>query len=90
MAFVICEPCIKCREMACLQVCPVEAFHEGPDRLVIDSQICIDCGACSPACPHKAIFDQDDVPQRWKSFVALNAVHSKAWPGIIDPIILKT
>jgi ferredoxin len=27
----------------CVEVCPVEAFHEGPDMLSIDPETCIDC-----------------------------------------------
>jgi ferredoxin len=36
---------------------------------------CIDCGACLPACPVQAIFELDDVPQKWKPFIEINARH---------------
>jgi ferredoxin len=39
----------------------------------IDPDECIDCGACEPACPVTAIFTEDDVPDNWKEYTALNA-----------------
>jgi ferredoxin len=52
--------------------------------LVIDPDVCIDCGACIPECPVQAIHMQDDVPDKWKSFIALNAEKSKALPVITE------
>lgn len=34
---------------------------------------CIDCGACVPACPVEAIFAFDEIPGKWKQYVAVNA-----------------
>ena len=36
MTFVVTETCIKCKYMDCVEVCPVDCFHEGPNFLVID------------------------------------------------------
>ena len=72
MTFVVTEACIKCKYTDCVEVCPVDCFHEGPNMLVIDPEECIDCGACEPECPVTAIFPEDDVPQQWKAFVASN------------------
>jgi len=41
---------------------------------VIHPDECIDCGACEPACPTKAIFPEESVPAKWKEYVQLNAV----------------
>ena len=41
--------------------------------LYIDPAECIDCGACEPACPVEAIFEEDAVPDKWKDFTAKNA-----------------
>lgn len=41
--------------------------------LVIHPEECIDCGACEPECPVQAIFAEDDVPEEWHEFIALNA-----------------
>ena len=39
----------------------------------IDPEVCIDCGACEPACPVQAIFPQDLVPAQWAQYTAINA-----------------
>ena len=36
MTFVVTENCIKCKYTDCVEVCPVDCFHEGPNFLVID------------------------------------------------------
>jgi len=41
--------------------------------LVIHPDECIHCGACEPECPVDAIFEDDDVPEKWKDYVELNA-----------------
>ena len=41
--------------------------------LYIDPEVCIDCGACEPACPVQAIFPQDLVPEQWKHYTEINA-----------------
>ena len=82
MPFVITENCIKCKYTDCVEVCPVDCFHEGPNFLVIDPDECIDCSLCEPECPAKAIFSEDDVPADQAHFVALNATLAKDWPVI--------
>ena len=62
MTFVVTETCIKCKYTDCVEVCPVDCFHEGPNMLVIDPDECIDCTLCVPECPVEAIFAEDDVP----------------------------
>ena len=36
MTYVITENCIKCKYTDCVEVCPVDCFHEGPNFLVIN------------------------------------------------------
>jgi ferredoxin len=83
LTFVVSEPCIKCRYTDCVEVCPVDCFHEGPNFLVIDPDQCIDCGACEPECPTKAIFPGDVLPEQWEEYRALNARLSREWPSIL-------
>lgn len=83
MAFIVCEPCIKCKYTECVNVCPVACFREGENMLVIDPDECIDCGVCVDECPVHAIFSEDEVPEKWKEYIALNAQYAKQWP-IID------
>jgi ferredoxin len=60
----------------------VDCFHEGVNMLVIDPEVCIDCGLCPPECPVSAIFAEEDLPEKWKAFVAINAKYSPTWPVI--------
>jgi ferredoxin len=82
MTFVVTENCIKCKYMDCVEVCPVDCFHEGPNFLVIDPEECIDCAVCEPECPAEAIFAEDDVPASQVHFTALNAELAQQWPVI--------
>ena len=36
MTYVVTDNCIKCKYTDCVDVCPVDCFHEGPNFLVID------------------------------------------------------
>jgi len=82
MAFIVAEPCIKCKYTDCVDVCPVDCFHEGANMLTIDPDECIDCGACEPECPTSAIFSEDDLPEKWSEYVELNKRLSADWPVI--------
>ena len=84
MPFIILENCIKCKYTDCVDVCPVDCFHEGPNFLVIDPDECIDCALCEPECPTEAIVADDKVPPGMEHFVELNAELSKEWPVIAE------
>src|SRR5882724_8217291 len=84
MSHVVMESCIKCKCTDCVDVCPVDCFHEGPNMLVIDPDECIDCAVCIPECPVNAIAPEEDVPEEQKKFTALNAELAKIWPVITD------
>lgn len=84
MTYVVTDNCIKCKYTDCVEVCPVDCFHEGPNFLVIDPEECIDCTLCEPECPAEAIFADDDVPAGQEAFTELNAELSKVWPVIAE------
>lgn len=84
MTFVVTENCIKCKFTDCVDVCPVDCFHEGPNFLVIDPDECIDCTLCEPECPANAIFSEDEVPEEQLEFIKLNAQLAKQWPSITE------
>ncbi len=74
MTYIITEPCIGVLDKGCVEVCPVDCIH-GTDEdtmLYIDPDECIDCGACVPECPVEAIFAEDEVPEKWQSFIPIN------------------
>jgi ferredoxin len=84
MPYVVAEPCIKCKYTDCVEVCPVDCFHEGPNMLVIHPEECIDCGACVPVCPTNAIFAEEELPEKWKDYLALNAELAAGWPVLAE------
>lgn len=84
MTFVVTENCIKCKFTDCVDVCPVDCFHEGPNFLVIDPDECIDCSLCEPECPANAIHAEDEVPKDQQEFIQLNAELAKIWPTISE------
>jgi ferredoxin len=84
MAYVVTDSCIRCKYTDCVEVCPVDCFHEGPNFLVIDPNECIDCTLCVPECPVNAIFAEDDVPEDQKHFTALNAELAQNWPVLTE------
>lgn len=84
MTFVVTENCIKCKYTDCVEVCPVDCFHEGPNFLVIDPEECIDCTLCEPECPAEAIYPEDDLPADQQAFLELNRELSTQWPVISE------
>jgi NAD-dependent dihydropyrimidine dehydrogenase PreA subunit len=81
MAYVIAEPCIGTKDMACVDACPVDCIHPKKDesnnseqvQLFIDPVECIDCGACVPVCPVSAIYAADDLPEKWAEYTTKNS-----------------
>ncbi len=84
MTYVVLENCIRCKYTDCVDVCPVDCFHEGPNFLVIDPDECIDCSLCEPECPAEAILPEDDLTEDQQPFIALNAELAKNWPVLSE------
>ena len=80
MAYVIAEPCIGVKDTACVDACPVDAIHPmngktggvATPQLYIEADKCICCAACVPVCPVSAIYEEDDLPEKWKHYVQIN------------------
>lgn len=87
MTYVVAEPCINCKYTDCVAVCPVDAFREGPNFLVIHPDDCIDCDACVPECPVEAIFPDDEVPEKWEQYTEINERLAEQWD---DKVINET
>jgi ferredoxin len=86
MTHVVTDNCINCKYTDCVEVCPVDCFHEGPNFLVIDPDECIDCTLCVAECPVFAIFPEMDVPKGQEKYLAINAELAKQWPVIASKI----
>jgi len=86
MTYVVTDACVKCKYTDCVDVCPVDCFHEGPNFLVIDPDECIDCTLCVAECPVEAIYAEDDVPADQQAYIQLNAELSKHanWTVIVE------
>ena len=84
MTYVVTENCIRCKYTDCVDVCPVDCFHEGPNFLVIDPDECIDCTLCEPECPVEAIFSEEEMPPGQEEFLQINAELAKKWPVITE------
>jgi ferredoxin len=50
--------------------------------LVIDSEECIDCGACEPECPVEAIYPEDAVPDKWEPFIRINYAYPEGMESV--------
>ncbi|MHC3474207.1 ferredoxin [Streptomyces sp. 7R007] len=70
MTYVIAQPCVDIKDKACVEECPVDCIYEGPRKMYINPDECVDCGACESACPMEAIFFEEDLPQEWSAFRA--------------------
>ncbi|HET6645844.1 MAG TPA: 4Fe-4S binding protein [Pyrinomonadaceae bacterium] len=86
MTYVVVELCVDCKYTDCAAVCPVEAFHELPDRLYINADTCIDCDACVPECPVEAIFADTNVPENYAHWTQINIDEAPKYPVISQKI----
>lgn len=89
MAYVIAQPCIEEKDGSCTEVCPVDCIHptkdepgyEAAKQLFINPGECIDCDACVEACPVDACFAEDQLPEEWQHYAAINAGYYAAGDG---------
>ena len=86
MSHVVTENCIKCKYTDCVEVCPVDCFHAGPNMLVIDPEECIDCTLCVEECPAEAIFPEEELPNGQEHFLELNRQLAAKWPVLPQKI----
>jgi len=82
MAYVVTSNCERCRFTDCATTCPVACFHGDAERLYIDPNTCIDCGACVDACPVRAIYDRVDVPDDQQQWIEINTRMATTLPVV--------
>jgi ferredoxin len=86
MTYVVTDSCIQCRHTECVEICPADAFHLGPNFIVINPHVCVDCGLCVPECPEEAIYPENRLDDSQRGFIALNAELCKCWPVIVQEL----
>jgi len=82
MSHIVGDACVMCKYTDCVDACPVTCFHETPEMLVIDPEVCIDCGACVPECPVGAIYFDEDLPENQAEYKDINILLSAKYPVI--------
>lgn len=82
MTHVVTDNCRHCRYTDCVASCPVACFHSNDVRVYIDPEVCIDCGACVPACPVRAIVEEIDLADDQMHWLEINARESGLNPAI--------
>lgn len=83
MSYIVTSACVDCKYTSCVDVCPVEAFHETPDRLLINADDCVNCDACVPECPVEAIFAEENVPEEMHAWIEKN-LDAENYPKISE------
>jgi len=73
MTYIVTGDCVDCVYTSCVDECPVAAFHDAEDKLLINPETCIDCDACVAACPVEAIHADHDVPEGQEKWIKINA-----------------
>lgn len=65
MPYVITKKCLGEQYATCATVCPVDCIHpgdyQGEPFMIIDPDVCIECGLCAPECPISAIVENEDI-----------------------------
>jgi ferredoxin len=82
MSYVIGNKCLAERYAVCATVCPVECIHpidyEGQEFMIIDPDVCINCGLCLPECPVGAIVATEEEDPEYAE------INKKLTPDCID------
>jgi ferredoxin len=80
MPFVVTEICVRCKYTDCVEVCPQQAFREGPNFVAIDPRACANCGLREMVCPVDAIKADYALPLDQTHARELNARLALVWP----------
>ncbi|QFI37028.1 ferredoxin [Moritella marina ATCC 15381] len=78
MTYFVGSSCVDCKDQSCVNVCPVDAFHDAIDMLVINPDLCISCSSCETECPEFAISNYDSFQEEEYCFIEINKKLSKS------------
>jgi ferredoxin len=79
MAFVVTEACIKCKYTDCVEVCPVDCFHEGPVEAIFSEDEV-------PAGQEEFKKINADLSKKWPVIAEKKAAppDAKQWEGVAE------
>ena len=76
MTYIIAEPCIGVKDLACVEVCPstvsTPPMVKGEDMLYIDPDECIDCAHASPSVRSRRSSKSQRSPEYWAQYYDIN------------------
>ena len=80
MTYIVMDPCIKCKYMDCVEVCPVDCFYEARTWPSIRTNV-LTAASGEPECLVDAIKPdtEDDPDGKW---LKINTDYAKIWPNI--------
>jgi ferredoxin len=84
MTYVIGATCIDVKDGSCVEVCPVDCIFEADRMYVVDPVLCIDCSACLLECPVDAILPEEQLPEDWRPYVAINAAWRDGGADVVN------
>jgi ferredoxin len=84
MPYVIGATCIDVKDGSCVEVCPVDCIFEAARMYVVDPVLCIDCSACLLECPVEAILPEEQLPEDWRPYVAINAAWRDGGADVVN------
>jgi Fe-S-cluster-containing dehydrogenase component len=77
---ILCQQCQTSGDSPeCMQACPSEAiFIAERGGVIIDYEICVDCGDCAEACPYQAIFYNPETGKYYKCDLCADVAEAPA------------
>jgi ferredoxin len=75
MTYIIADPCVGTCDTACVEVCPVDCIHGPEDKEGAGAEAKepgFDPTGKQLYIDPEAIFEEDAVPEEWKSFIKIN------------------
>lgn len=86
MTCVVTDRCVNCRYGDCISACPVDAFRVGPNYMVIDPTVCVNCTTCTICCPIGAIVPDYELGKDQRYLLEVNARLARLFPAASGPV----